>query len=71
MSNSVIIEELGQINYLFSDKTGTLTRNQMVLKSVHIGEITINTTELNPKHLDRLFMQVICLAHECQPENET
>ncbi|CAI5758288.1 unnamed protein product [Candida verbasci] len=34
---SSLVEELGQINYIFSDKTGTLTRNIMEFKSVSIG----------------------------------
>ena len=33
-------EELGQIQYVFSDKTGTLTCNQMVFKKLYLkGEI--------------------------------
>jgi phospholipid-transporting ATPase len=31
-------EDLGQIEYVFSDKTGTLTRNVMELKQCYIGE---------------------------------
>ncbi|EGW31824.1 membrane-spanning Ca-ATPase [Spathaspora passalidarum NRRL Y-27907] len=34
---SSLVEELGQINYIFSDKTGTLTRNVMEFKAVSIG----------------------------------
>ncbi|XXQ33697.1 Phospholipid-transporting ATPase [Plasmodiophora brassicae] len=34
---SALNEDLGQIEYIFSDKTGTLTRNQMVFKRVSIG----------------------------------
>ena len=32
--NSNIPEELGRISYIFSDKTGTLTKNEMVFKNI-------------------------------------
>lgn len=32
--NSTIPEELGRISYVFSDKTGTLTKNEMIFKQI-------------------------------------
>lgn len=41
---STIAEELGRIDYLLSDKTGTLTQNVMAFKKLHIGS-TLHTRE--------------------------
>jgi phospholipid-translocating ATPase len=32
--NSTIPEELGRIQYLLTDKTGTLTQNEMIFKKI-------------------------------------
>lgn len=37
ISSSGLIEELGQISYLFSDKTGTITKNEMCFKACSVG----------------------------------
>lgn len=47
-NSSNLVEELGQIEYVLTDKTGTLTRNEMVMKHLIIdGSMYLNCTDSN------------------------
>ncbi len=51
---SELIEELGQVEFIFSDKTGTLTINKMEFKNCYIGGVIFgskdNSNELKNKN---------------------
>jgi phospholipid-translocating ATPase len=41
--STTIPEELGRVSYLLSDKTGTLTQNEMIFKKLHLGTVSYGT----------------------------
>ena len=62
---SDINEELGLVTHLFSDKTGTITKNEMLLKMyVNNGHVFCAEDDLDMKY-DK-FMQILCLCHSVQ-----
>jgi phospholipid-translocating ATPase len=55
--NSTIPEELGRIEFVFSDKTGTLTKNEMIFKKLSLEADQFSDENVND-------IQLI-LQHEC------
>ncbi|XP_041974291.1 probable phospholipid-transporting ATPase IIB [Aricia agestis] len=43
MRSTTIPEELGRIQYVLADKTGTLTKNEMIFQKLHLGNALYNS----------------------------
>jgi phospholipid-translocating ATPase len=81
--NSDIPEELGRLDFILTDKTGTLTKNEMVFKKIHFGSMLFGREAMDDlkTYVERAFdggkesldreiresMLAIALAHNVTP----
>uniref|UniRef100_A0AAV2K0H0 P-type ATPase A domain-containing protein n=1 Tax=Knipowitschia caucasica TaxID=637954 RepID=A0AAV2K0H0_KNICA len=65
---STIPEELGRLVYLLTDKTGTLTQNEMIFKRLHLGTVSYGTDTMD--EIQSHIIQSYALAPP-QPSNST
>lgn len=60
--NSDLIEELGQIDFVFSDKTGTLTQNKMLFRKCSVANTVYGEAStadnMDPKSRDAIKGQI-------------
>ncbi|XP_058608929.1 probable phospholipid-transporting ATPase IIB isoform X2 [Onychostoma macrolepis] len=70
---STIPEELGRLVYLLTDKTGTLTQNEMVFKRLHLGTVSYGTDTMDEiqNHIIQSYAQVSSVQSNGNSENST
>ncbi|XP_040613724.1 probable phospholipid-transporting ATPase IIB isoform X3 [Mesocricetus auratus] len=68
---STIPEELGRLVYLLTDKTGTLTQNEMVFKRLHLGTVSYGTDTMDEiqSHVLNSYLQVQSQANGHNPSS--
>ena len=55
-NNTSINESLGQIKYVFTDKTGTLTKNQMNFKKIIVdGQVFGNQSDISQEEMKKNY----------------
>lgn len=55
--NSNILEELGQVHFIFSDKTGTLTQNKMIFKKFSVDQKVYPNSEFELSNPNKDFYE--------------
>lgn len=63
VQNLSMHEEIGQIQYLFCDKTGTLTKNQLVFRHMSVPGQAEQPVLHDSEELNQM-LRCICLCHD-------
>uniref|UniRef100_A0A8C0VBI6 Phospholipid-transporting ATPase n=1 Tax=Cyanistes caeruleus TaxID=156563 RepID=A0A8C0VBI6_CYACU len=68
---STIPEELGRLVYLLTDKTGTLTQNEMIFKRLHLGTVSYGTDTMDEiqSHIINSYSQQQCSRGGMKPQS--
>ncbi|EFC36194.1 predicted protein [Naegleria gruberi] len=69
VSNSDICEDLGQVNYILSDKTGTLTENRMIFKKCSVYGQVYDFDDSGNDAV-RSFIRSVKTLHSYQQNND-
>ena len=63
LKNSIVLEDMAELDYIFTDKTGTLTKNEMKLLHIqdHTTKISFNSNNnRTDTEMVNIFMLALC-----------